>query len=118
MHATENHILRFRVGRLLRELEGITSEISEFYNFIALIVMAQNHHILTKFSLGRSNPIVEPVVGDQQIGVKIAANAFFDFRSTNESPAAPFRRSELFDIWVRLGILVPKTDCGSVQLFR
>ena len=47
MHAAENDVPALRLGGLIRQLERIPAKIGELHHFIALIMVAQNHHVFT-----------------------------------------------------------------------
>ena len=49
VHATKNNIFGFGIGRLARQFQRVTREISVFEYFIALVVMAENDDSITEY---------------------------------------------------------------------
>ena len=80
VHATEDDVAAFGLRSLEGELEGITAEIGEFDDFVALVMMAQNHDIAVKTGFRSSDAIVEGIVRDEEVRIKVAANTGLDFR--------------------------------------
>src|ERR1700737_1479759 len=79
MHAAEDDVAAVGFGSLVGKLEGVAAKIGKFDDFVALIVMAKNDGVFSELGFGGSDAVVEGVVGNQKIGVKIAAHARFDF---------------------------------------
>src|ERR1700730_4401441 len=82
MYAAENDVAALGLGSLIRKPQRITAEIREFYDFVPLVVMPENDHVFAELGLGGSDAGVERGVGNEQVGVKIAAHTGFDLRRT------------------------------------
>src|SRR6266481_4105663 len=80
VHAAEDDIAAFGLGGLEGELEGVAPEIGEFYDFVALIVMAKNHCVFAQASFGGGDAVIQSIVRHEEIGIEVAAYPGFDFR--------------------------------------
>src|SRR6267378_3836137 len=80
VHAAENDIAAFGLGGLEGELEGVTAKIGELEDFVAMVMMAQNHDIAVKAGLRGCDAIVQGIVRHEEVRIKVAANTGFDFR--------------------------------------
>jgi hypothetical protein len=80
VHAAKDNIATLGLGSLEGELEGVTAEIGELDDFVALIMMAQNDDVRTQTSLGGGDTVVEGGVRHEKVRVEVAAYAGFDFR--------------------------------------
>ncbi len=80
--ATEDDIAALGLRGLEGEFEGVTSEIGELDDFVALVVMAQDDDVLTQTGLRGGDAVVEGVVRHEKVRIEVAAHPGFDFRST------------------------------------
>src|SRR6267378_2568653 len=80
VHATENDIAAFGLRSLEGEFEGVTAKIGELDDFVALVMMAQNHDIAVKTGFRSGDAIVEGIVRHEEVRIKVAANTGLDFR--------------------------------------
>jgi hypothetical protein len=55
---------------LARKFEGIAGVIGEFDHFIALIVMAEDHHAAAERRFGERNPAVHLFVGQAEVSLR------------------------------------------------
>src|SRR6266446_5916503 len=78
VYAAEDNIAAFGLRSLEGELEGVTTEIGELDDFVALVVMAQNHDILAQAGFCGSDALVKGVVRDEEVGIKVAAYTGFE----------------------------------------
>jgi hypothetical protein len=62
VHAAEDDIAALGLGSLEGKLEGVATKIGELNDFVALVVMAQNHDISVQARLGGSNAVIERIV--------------------------------------------------------
>ncbi len=81
--AAKDDVAGVRGSGLLGKFEGIAAEIGEFDDFVALVMMAEDHHIAAQTGLGRGDAVIESIVRREQVAVEIASDARFDFRGTN-----------------------------------
>ncbi len=79
----EDDIAALGLRSLEGELEGVTTEIGKLDDFVALVMMAQDHDVLAEAGLRRSDPLIERVVGNEEVGIEVASYAGFDFRRAN-----------------------------------
>src|SRR5229473_1117882 len=80
VHATEDDIAALGLRSLEGELEGVTAEIGELDDFVALVVMAQNHYVIAEAGSCGSDAVVEGIVRHKEVGIEVTPNAGFDFR--------------------------------------
>jgi hypothetical protein len=80
VHAAKDNIATLGLGSLEGELEGVTAEIGELDDFVALIMMAQNDDVRTQTSLGGGDTVVEGGVRHEKVRIEVAAYASFNFR--------------------------------------
>src|SRR5882757_273297 len=78
--AAEDDVAALSLRSLEGELEGVTAEISELDDFIALVVMAQNHYVTAQAGLRGSDAVIKSVVRHKEVGVEVAPHSGFDFR--------------------------------------
>src|SRR2546429_679319 len=64
-HAAEDDVAALSLRSLEGEFEGITAEIGELDDFVALVVMAHNHYVPAQAGLRGSNPGIKRVVRQQ-----------------------------------------------------
>ena len=83
MDATEDNVAGVGFGGLKREFQGVAAKISEFDDFVALVVMAEDDHVFAQADFSCGNAVVEGVIGNEQVGVKVAADTRLDFRRAN-----------------------------------
>src|ERR1700674_864842 len=83
VHAAKDDVAALCLRSLEGELEGVTTEISKLDDFVALVVMAQNHDILAEASFRGSDAVVERVVRHKKVRIEVAPYAGFDFRSAD-----------------------------------
>src|SRR5712664_1722312 len=83
VHATEDDVASLGLRSLEGELEGVTTEIGELDDFVALVVMAQNHYVIAEAGSCGSDAVVEGIVRHKEVGVEVTPNAGFDFRRAN-----------------------------------
>src|SRR5881394_3235496 len=83
MDATEDDVAGVGFGGLKREFQGVAAKISEFDDFVALVVMAEDDHVFAQADFSCGNAVVEGVIGNEQVGVKVAADTRLDFRRAN-----------------------------------
>ena len=62
VHAAEDDVAALSLRSLEGEFEGITAEIGELDDFVALVVMAQNHYVPAQAGLRGSNAVIKSVV--------------------------------------------------------
>src|SRR6266851_4011257 len=80
VHAAKDDIAALGLRRLEGELEGVTAEISKLDDFVALVVMAQDHDVPAKTGLRGRDAVVERIVRHQEVGIEVAPYSGFDFR--------------------------------------
>ena len=83
MNATENDVARIGFGGLEREFEGIATKISEFDDFIALVMVAEYDNVFAQTVFGGRDTVIQGVIGNEQVGVKVATDARLDLRRAN-----------------------------------
>src|SRR5258708_4504880 len=79
--ATKDDIAALGLGSLEGEFEGVTEEIGELDDFVALVVMPQNDNILAEAGFGGGDAVVEGVVRHEKLGIEVAAYARLHFRA-------------------------------------
>ena len=85
MNAAENDVAGISLRGLEGEFEGIAAKIGELDDFIALVMMAEDDHVFAQAVFCGSNTLVEGVIGDEQVGVKVATDPWFNFWRANSS---------------------------------
>src|SRR6266446_3497051 len=85
VHTAEDDVATFSLRSLEGKLEGVATEIGELDDFVALVVMAQNHDILAQAGFGGSDTVVERVVRHKKVRIEVAPYASFDFRRADGS---------------------------------
>jgi hypothetical protein len=65
------------------EFEGVTAEIGELDDFVALVVVAQNNNVLAQAGFGCGNAVIECVIRHEEVGIEVAAYAGFNFGRTD-----------------------------------
>ncbi len=83
MDPAKNDVPGVSLGRLIGELERVAAKIGELYDFIALVVVAENDHIFVQAGSGRGDALIQRIVGNQQIGIEVTSDAGLDFRRAN-----------------------------------
>src|SRR5437016_13965108 len=79
MHTAEDDIAALGLRCLEGEFEGITAEVGELDDLVALVVMAQNDRVVAETGFGGSDAVVEGIVWHQEVGIEVASYAGFDF---------------------------------------
>src|SRR6266478_4428584 len=80
VHAAKDDIAALGLGSLERELEGVTAEVRELDDFVALVVMAQNDDVWAQASLCGGDAVIEGGVRHEKVRIEVAAYASFDLR--------------------------------------
>jgi hypothetical protein len=77
--AAEDDVAAQGLGSLEGEFQGITTEIGELDDLVALVMMAKDDDIFAESGFGGGDAIVKGVIWDEQVGIEIAAYAGFEF---------------------------------------
>src|SRR5260370_40924037 len=83
VNAAKDDVAGVRGSGLLGKFEGIAAEIGELDDFVALIMMAEDHRIAAQTGLGGGDAVIESIVRREQVAIEITSDARFDFRGTN-----------------------------------
>src|SRR5256885_11627688 len=75
----EDDIAALGLRCLEGEFEGITAEVGELDDLVALVVMAQNDNVVAETGFGGSDAVIEGIVWHQEVGIEVASYAGFDF---------------------------------------
>ncbi len=59
MHAAKNDVAGIGLGRLKGQLQRVSAKIREFYDFIALVMMAKHDHVFSEARFRRTNSFVQ-----------------------------------------------------------
>src|SRR5229473_1038407 len=80
VHAAEDDVAALGLRSLEGELEGVTTEIGELDDFVALVMMAQNNDVSAQAGFRGSDAVVERVVRHKKVRIEVAAYTRLDFR--------------------------------------
>src|SRR5260370_27602269 len=80
VHTAEHDVTSLGLRSLEGELEGVTAEIGELDDFVALVVMAQNNDVSAQAGFRGSDAVVEGVVRHKKVRIEVAAYTGLDFR--------------------------------------
>src|SRR5258707_6029563 len=80
VHAAKDDIAALGLRSLEGEFEGVTAEIGELDDFVALVVMAQYHDVLAQAGLGGGDAVIQGVIWYEKIRIEVAAYTGLDFR--------------------------------------
>ena len=80
VHAAEDDVASLGLRSLEGELEGVTTEIGKLDDFVALVVMAQNHDIPAQAGLRAIDTVIQGIVRHKEVGIEVASYSGFDFR--------------------------------------
>src|SRR5947209_5728296 len=80
MHTAEDDIAALGLRCLEGEFEGITAEVGELDDLVALVVMAQNDNVVAETGFGGGDAVVEGIVWHQEVRIEVAAYTGLDFR--------------------------------------
>ena len=83
MNAAENDVARIGFGGLEREFKRIATKIREFDDFIALVMVAEYDNVFAQAVFGGRDTVIQGVIGNEQVGVKVATDARLDLRRAN-----------------------------------
>src|SRR6266404_382880 len=83
VHAAKDDVAALSLRSLEGQPERVTAEIGELDDFVALVVMAQNHDILAQAGLRGSDAVIKRVVRHKKVRIEVAPYASFDFRSAD-----------------------------------
>jgi len=66
VHTAEHDIATLGLRSLEGEFEGVTAEIGELDDFVALVVMAQYHDVLAQAGLGGGDAVIQALSGTRR----------------------------------------------------
>ena len=79
MNAAEHDVAGISFSSLKRELEGIAAKIGELDDLVALVVVTEDNDILAQTRFGSGDTVVQGVIRNEQVGVKVATHSRLDF---------------------------------------
>src|SRR5207237_8427082 len=66
-----------------RQSQGSATTSSEFDAVIALVMSAEYDHVFAQTVFGGRDTVIQGVIGNEQVGVKVATDARLDLRRAN-----------------------------------
>src|SRR5205823_12277810 len=87
MNAAEHDVAGISFSSLKRELEGIAAKIGELDDLVALVVVTEDNDILAQTRFGSGDTVVQGVIRNEQVGVKVATHRSEEHTSELQSLA-------------------------------